>query len=170
MYIYICTYFYSNITHTVPHLRLRTSKSLAWLAPPEATMASFAAKLEGLPAFPGSEPVEVPWFNRLRWSWDHPGWHRNSWFSGSQVEHGNLIFFWGAWNFRVLVWWNSNLNKLILMNILTYIWSAFHRVFTGSVLNVEYIHSHWGCYMGCLILDGISRVFITSPLASLGPL
>lgn len=28
-------------------------------------MASFAAKLEGLPAFPGSEPVEVPWFKQV---------------------------------------------------------------------------------------------------------
>ena len=62
-YMYIFLFKYDAY---IPHFRLRTSKRLASLALPEATMASFAAKLEGLPAFPGSEPVEVPWFNRLR--------------------------------------------------------------------------------------------------------
>ncbi len=54
---------------------------MAWIqkkfpSPPEATMASFAAKLEGLPTFPGSEPVEV--------------WRTASWVQQVQVEMNRL--------------------------------------------------------------------------------
>lgn len=58
-------------------------------------MASFAAKLEGLPAFPGSEPVEVPWFKQVEMklgSTDDIGkpW---KWVTSGTWEP---YFFWGA--------------------------------------------------------------------------
>lgn len=51
------------------------------------------------------------------------------------------------------------------MNILTYIWSEFHRVFTDSEFNVEYIHSQWDCYMSHLYFGWDSSRF---PLTFLG--
>ena len=95
MYIFLFKYY----TY-IPHFRLRTLIALLNLLHLRPPWPVSPPNWKVYRPFQGVNLLRCHGSNRLRWSWDHLGWHRNSWFSGSQVEHGSLIFF-GC----VTSWW-----------------------------------------------------------------